>query len=96
MFESRPYEEGIKTSLSFPLFNLLIGLNRDLMKKGLRLSGLGNFLTLDLFESRPYEEGIKTRLKRAAKVAMMCLNRDLMKKGLRPELPVAALIKSKV
>ena len=59
-FESRPYEEGIKTS-AFPSNTLIIcGLNRDLMKKGLRLDAGGIPIGKSPFESRPYEEGIKT------------------------------------
>ena len=37
-----------------------LGLNRDLMKKGLRPSVSFAFSASSSFESRPYEEGIKT------------------------------------
>ena len=36
VFESRPYEEGIKTDRHFEEFENQWSLNRDLMKKGLR------------------------------------------------------------
>gem|GEM_PF-1913650 len=59
-FESRPYEEGIKTLLSERSHFSLVCLNRDLMKKGLRLRYFCVADYIFRFESRPYEEGIKT------------------------------------
>ena len=41
-------------------FNVANRLNRDLMKKGLRLIYYRGCFIRQQFESRPYEEGIKT------------------------------------
>gem|GEM_PF-5008923 len=62
---------------------LPICLNRDLMKKGLRLCLGYRVVARYVFESRPYEEGIKTSRMDCAVRSSFGLNRDLMKKGLR-------------
>ena len=52
-------KKGLRPARRWPLEPRTC-LNRDLMKKGLRLSDEDAFLISCPFESRPYEEGIKT------------------------------------